>query len=127
MAALLAESEGVGEDQDGQEQADDLDGLFDGDNDEEEEYKEGDEEEERDVETEDIVLDLFGDVDDIENEEKDTKGKAGGGDASESLNRSKDDLQGLYQSSLCFTLFSLCCSLCLCSPLEPHVFLLQRS
>ncbi|GAA6219313.1 protein MCM10 homolog isoform X1 [Lates japonicus] len=93
LAALLAESEGVREDQDGQEQADDLDGLFDGDNDEEEEYKEGVEEEERDVETEDIVLDLFGDVDDIENEEKDSKGKAGGGDTSESLNRSKDDLQ----------------------------------
>ncbi|XP_071358181.1 protein MCM10 homolog isoform X2 [Trachinotus anak] len=93
LTALLAESEGVEEDQGGQEQADDLDGLFDDDNDEEEEYKEGVEEEGRDVETEDTLSGLFGDVDDIENEEKDTKGKASGGEASESLNRSKEDLQ----------------------------------
>uniref|UniRef100_A0A3B4UPG8 Protein MCM10 homolog n=1 Tax=Seriola dumerili TaxID=41447 RepID=A0A3B4UPG8_SERDU len=93
LTALLAESEGVAEDQGSQEQADDLDGLFDDDNDEEEEYKEGVEEEGGDVEAEDTVSDLFGDVDDIENEEKDTKGKASGGEASESLNRSKEDLQ----------------------------------
>lgn len=70
-----------------------MDGLFDNDNDEEEDYKEGVEEEGRDVETED-VSDLFGDVDDIENEEKDTKGKESGGDACESLDRSREDLQG---------------------------------
>ncbi|KAF1372538.1 hypothetical protein PFLUV_G00266540 [Perca fluviatilis] len=87
LTALLAESEGVGEEQGGQEQADDLDGLFDADNDEEEEYKEGVEEEGRDV------SDLFGDVEDIENEEKDTKRKESGGEACESLDRSKEDLQ----------------------------------
>lgn len=89
LTALLAESEGVGEEQGGQEQADDLDGLFDADNDEEEEYKEGVEEEGRDV------SDLFGDVGDIENEEKDTKRKESDGEACESLDRSKEDLQGL--------------------------------
>ncbi|XP_044042345.1 protein MCM10 homolog isoform X2 [Siniperca chuatsi] len=93
LTALLAESEGVGEEQDSQEQADDLDGLFDDDNDEEEEYKEGVEEEGQDGATEDAVSDLFGDVDDIENEEKDTKRKESGGEACESLDRSKEDLQ----------------------------------
>ncbi|KAM9334611.1 protein MCM10 homolog [Symphorus nematophorus] len=90
LTALLAESEGVVEEQDGpeQEQADDLDGLFDDDNDEEEEYKDGAEEEGQDAETKDSVSDLFGDVDDIENEEKDTKGKENG-----SPDRSKEDLQ----------------------------------
>ncbi|KAG7215877.1 hypothetical protein INR49_021858 [Caranx melampygus] len=80
LTALLAESEGAGEDQDNQHQTDDLDGLFDDDN-EEEEYKEG-------VEEEDMVSDLFGDVDDIENEEKATEGEA-----SEKLNRSQEELQ----------------------------------
>ncbi|XP_040886150.1 protein MCM10 homolog isoform X3 [Toxotes jaculatrix] len=93
LTALLAENEGVEEDQESQEQADDLDGLFDDDNDEEEEYKEGVEEEGRAVETEDTVSELFGDVDDIENEDKDTKGKANGEEVSESLNRSQEDLQ----------------------------------
>ncbi|CAK6959875.1 protein MCM10 homolog [Scomber scombrus] len=90
LTSLLAESEGVEEEQDGQQQADDLDALFD--NDEEEEYKEG--AEEQDVEkTEDELLDLFGDVDDIENEELDAKEKESGGQACESLNKSKEDLQ----------------------------------
>ncbi|KAM7377984.1 hypothetical protein PAMA_013070 [Pampus argenteus] len=91
LTALLDESEGVREEQDGQQQADDLDGLFD--NDEEEEYKEGAEEERQDVEPEDELLDLFGDVDDIENEDRDVKGKGSEGEARESLNRSKEDLQ----------------------------------
>lgn len=95
MTALLAESEGVVEEQDTREQADDLDGLFDDDNDEGEEYKEGIEEEGRDVEAE--VSDLFGDVDDIENEEKDTTSKESG-----VLDRSKEDLQGLCWSLICF-------------------------
>ncbi|XP_069013055.1 protein MCM10 homolog isoform X1 [Embiotoca jacksoni] len=89
LTALLAENEGVDEEQDHQEQVDDLDALFDEDN-EEEEYKEGTEEEEqgqRVADTEDVVSELFGDVDDIENEETDSKGKEGGGD------RSKEDLQ----------------------------------
>lgn len=102
MTALLAESEGVGEEQDDQQQADDLDGLFD--NDEEEEYKEDAEEEGQDVEAEDALLDLFGDVDDIENEERETKGKQSGGEVCESLNRSKEDLQGLCCSSFTFNL-----------------------
>ena len=94
MTALLAESEGVVEDQGGQEQADDLDALFDDDSNEEEEYKEGTEEEERNAGTDDVVSDLFGDVDDIENEEKDTTGKSSGAEA-----KSKKDLQGLCHSS----------------------------
>ncbi|XP_041819824.1 protein MCM10 homolog [Chelmon rostratus] len=93
LMALLAESEGIGDDQDSQQPADDLDGLFDNDNEEEEEYKDGVEEEGQDVGTEGTVLDLFGDVDDIENEEKDTKGKESGGKTCESLDRSKEDLQ----------------------------------
>ncbi|KAK5849109.1 hypothetical protein PBY51_008777 [Eleginops maclovinus] len=40
----------------------------------------------QDVESEDVMSDLFGDVDDIENEGEDTKGN-------ESLNKSKEDLQ----------------------------------
>ncbi|XP_042367369.1 protein MCM10 homolog isoform X2 [Plectropomus leopardus] len=93
LTELLAESEAVGEEQGSQQQADDLDDLFDGDDDEEEEYKEGAEEEGRGVETEDAVSDLFGDVDDIENEEKDTKRKESGGEACESMDTSKEDLQ----------------------------------
>ncbi|TKS91116.1 Protein MCM10 -like protein [Collichthys lucidus] len=94
LTALLVESEGVGDEQDGQEQADDLDGLFDDGDDDEGEYKDGiEEEEERDVQTEDAVSDLFGDVDDIENEDKDAEVKGSGGEASESLNKSKEDLQ----------------------------------
>ncbi|XP_034719250.1 protein MCM10 homolog isoform X2 [Etheostoma cragini] len=87
LTALLAESEGVDEEQGGQEQADNLDDLFDADNDEEEDYKEGVEEEGRDV------SDHFGDVADIETEEEDTKRKESGGEACESLDRSKEDLQ----------------------------------
>uniref|UniRef100_A0A673B2U3 Protein MCM10 homolog n=1 Tax=Sphaeramia orbicularis TaxID=375764 RepID=A0A673B2U3_9TELE len=79
LTALIEESEGIGG-----EQADDLDGLFDEDNDE---YKDGIEE------TEDTVSDLFGDVDDIENEESNTQGKEGAEEVSETLNKSKEDLQ----------------------------------
>ncbi|XP_060936301.1 protein MCM10 homolog [Limanda limanda] len=88
LTALLAESEDVVEEQGGQEQKDDLEALFDDDNNEEEEYKEGIEEEERNAGTEGVVSDLFGDVDDIENEEKDTTGKSSGAEA-----KSKKDLQ----------------------------------
>lgn len=90
LTALLAESEGIGEEQESQEQADDLDGLFDEENDEE--YKEGVEEEEHNV---DEMLELFGDVDDIKQEEKDKESE---GDR-ENLNKSKEDLQGLLMYS----------------------------
>lgn len=132
LTALLDESEGVGEEQGGQEQADDLDGLFDAnDDDEEEEYKEGIEEDGRDVEGED-ALDLFGDVDDIENEEKDTKGKESGGDARESLDRSNEDLQGSCCCSLSgLLLVDVKCNLVacwlMCSPVELYAFPPQRS
>ncbi|XP_029317997.1 protein MCM10 homolog isoform X2 [Cottoperca gobio] len=82
LTALLAESEGVGGEEGRQEQADDLDGLFDADDEDNEEYNEGIEEEGRNVQTEDVVSDLSGDVD----EEKDAK-------RSESLDRSKENLQ----------------------------------
>lgn len=96
LTALLAENEGIGEQQGGQEeQADDLEGLFDDDNDEGEEYKDG---VEGDAEREDSVSELFGDVDDIEHEEKE-----GAGEACESLDRSKEDLQGFSCCGLSFT------------------------
>uniref|UniRef100_A0A8C2ZMB7 Protein MCM10 homolog n=1 Tax=Cyclopterus lumpus TaxID=8103 RepID=A0A8C2ZMB7_CYCLU len=102
LTALLAESEGVHGEQGRQEQADDLDGLFDADGDEEDEYKEGVEEEGPVVRTEDAVSDLFGEVDDIEKEEQDAKRKGSGEEACESLNRSRVDLQGC----IFFTIFS---------------------
>lgn len=79
LTALLEESEGVGQQQ--ENVADGLDGLFDDDTDGEE-YKEGLEE------TEDQMMELFGPVDDIVEEEKNK-------DAQETLNKSKEDLQGL--------------------------------
>lgn len=98
MTALLAENEGIGEQQGGQEeQADDLEGLFDDDNDEGEEYKDGIEE---DAEKDDSMSELFGDVDDIEHEETDTKEKESAGEVCESLDRSREDLQGLCCCSL---------------------------
>ncbi|XP_034019732.1 protein MCM10 homolog [Thalassophryne amazonica] len=84
LTALLAESEGVGE-----EQVDDLEGLFEADTDEEEEYKDGVEDESRDVTSEGAVSDLFGDVDDIRAEETDDRQED-----LERLNRSKEELQG---------------------------------
>ncbi|KAM6961558.1 protein MCM10 homolog [Tautogolabrus adspersus] len=87
LTALLAESEGVREDP---EQEDDLDGLFDDDNNEGEEYKEG-AEERSDLGEGDSVSELFGDVDDIENEV--TKEKESEGGKCESLDRSKEDIQ----------------------------------
>lgn len=90
LTALLAESEGVGEQQDNREQSDNLEDLFDDEYDEEgEEYRDGIEEEVPDKKTEDA--DLFGDVDDIENEDKETKGK----EACKNLDMSREDLQGL--------------------------------
>ncbi|XP_054911640.1 protein MCM10 homolog [Poeciliopsis prolifica] len=81
LTALLDESEEAGK-----PQADDLDGLFDEDKGDEEEYKE-------DGEGTDAVSELFGDVEDIENEEKDVKGEASEGDSRPNLDRSKEDLQ----------------------------------
>ncbi|XP_029016219.1 protein MCM10 homolog isoform X2 [Betta splendens] len=88
LTALLAENEGIGEEQDSQEQAEDLDGLFDDDNDEEEEYKEGVEEEGGDD-----LAELFGNVDDIKNEEDGSVEKVNGGEPGENHNKSKEDLQ----------------------------------
>ncbi|XP_035466478.1 protein MCM10 homolog [Scophthalmus maximus] len=105
LTALLEESEGVGEkDRYGLEREDDLDGLFDDDGGEEE-YKEGVEEEEgRAAGTEeDAVSELFGDVDDIEHEEKVTKGKASGAEAGsnealqEELRQMQEQMQRLQQ------------------------------
>lgn len=99
LTALLVESEGIGEKKDSQDV--DLDGLFDDSNDDEEEYNDGIEEESKGVDTEEPLSDLFGDVDDIESEEKEkfTKGEEGG-EVCKSLDRSKEDLQGLWHCSL---------------------------
>ncbi|XP_038157970.1 protein MCM10 homolog [Cyprinodon tularosa] len=86
LTALLEENENAGEVRGNGEPADDLDGLFDED---EEEYNEGSEEEAAAKEKE--VSELFGDVDDIEQE--DEKGKGGERDAGEDLNGSKEDLR----------------------------------
>lgn len=94
LTALLEESESVREEQDPEEQEDDLDGLFDEDNNEDEEYKDGLEGEGQEVGSGDSVSELFGDVEDIENEE--TKGKKSMRRYSKSLDRSKEDLQGLF-------------------------------
>lgn len=97
MTALLAESEGVGDEQDNQEQSDNLEDLFDDEyEDGEEEYRDGIEEEVQDTKTEDAVSDLFGDVDDIESEDKQTKEK----EACQNRDMSKEDLQGLSCCSL---------------------------
>ncbi|KAM4523219.1 protein MCM10 homolog isoform 2-T2 [Fundulus diaphanus] len=88
LTALLAENEDAGDVRGGQEQADDLDGLFDED-DKDEEYKEGSE----GAAPEDVASHLFGDLDDIESEEKDAEGKGSGPEARDDLNSSKEDLQ----------------------------------
>ncbi|KAM9328370.1 uncharacterized protein KZ484_019713 [Pholidichthys leucotaenia] len=80
LTTLLDDSEGVGEDQGSQEDTEDLDGLLDEDTDGEE-YKEGVDE--------DVVSDLFGDVDDITKEEEEDKAKS----SCENSNKSKEDLQ----------------------------------
>ncbi|XP_047431058.1 protein MCM10 homolog isoform X2 [Mugil cephalus] len=99
LLALLAENEGIGGEPEGkkqqqqQEEADDLDDLFDEENGEEEEYKDGIDEEQRNVQAEDEVSNLFGDVDDIENDQEDAGGQESRGEACEEMNRSQVDLQ----------------------------------
>ncbi|XP_028306188.1 protein MCM10 homolog isoform X2 [Gouania willdenowi] len=79
LTALLDESEGAVEERGSQEGADDLNGLFDEDEDEEAEYKEG-------LEEEEVLSELLGDVEDIKEEEKAAEGAAG-------ESRSKEELQ----------------------------------
>uniref|UniRef100_A0A3Q2XX21 Protein MCM10 homolog n=1 Tax=Hippocampus comes TaxID=109280 RepID=A0A3Q2XX21_HIPCM len=81
LTALMAENEGRGEEQK-QQQADDFDDLFDNDD---------EDEEGRDVEPEDELTELFGDVDDIRKEEQ--VAQENKSEASESLNRSQEELQ----------------------------------
>lgn len=100
MTALLTESEGVGGDVDTEEQEnnpleqeEDFDSLFDDDN-EEEEYRESVEEDGQHPGAGDEVSGLFGDVDDIEIEEEAQKN--GSEEERETLNKSREDLQGLF-------------------------------
>ncbi|XP_068611129.1 protein MCM10 homolog [Brachionichthys hirsutus] len=81
LTALLLESEGVEAGPSGQQQEDDLDRLFDDDDDDD------------DNDEEDTVPGLFGDVDDIENEQRDSKGNQDGGEGSNNLDMSREDLQ----------------------------------
>lgn len=99
MTALLTESEGVGgefdtEEQENKlsEQEEDFDSLFDDDN-EEEEYKESAEEDGQ-TGAGDEVSGLFGDVDDLEIEEEAQKN--GSEEECKTLNKSREDLQGLF-------------------------------
>lgn len=101
MTALLTESEGVGGEDDPEEQEnnpseqeEDFESLFDDDN-EEEEYKESVEEDDgQDTGAGDDVSALFGDVDDLEIEEEAQKN--GSEEECKTLNKSREDLQGLF-------------------------------
>lgn len=101
LTSLLEESEGAGEEKCSQEQIDDLDGLFDDDGDEEEEYKEGSDEEEQvkvqAAATDDEMLDLFGDVDDIDAQEQDTKQRESGGETSKSNQELQEELRRMQE------------------------------
>lgn len=101
LTALLTESEGVGDEVDTEqqeanplEQEEDFDSLFDDDNNEEEEYKESVEEDGQHVGAEDQRSDLFGDVDDIEIEEEAKENDSK--EECKTLNKSREDLQGLF-------------------------------
>lgn len=83
----MAENQDGQDAEDGTEPLDDLEALFDEDN-EEDEYKEGGEEEERRDAKAEEILELFGDVDE---EEGDSAGAA----ADKSVASSSQDLQGL--------------------------------
>lgn len=105
MTALLTESEGVGDEVDTEEQEnnpseqeEDFDSLFDDDN-EEEEYKESIEEDGQHTAAGDEVSGLFGDVDDIDIEIEEEAQKNGSEEECKTLNKSREDLQGLF---LCF-------------------------
>ncbi|CAL1568710.1 unnamed protein product [Knipowitschia caucasica] len=92
LTALLEESEGVEEQQHQQDQdqgqADDLDNLFDEENDGEE-YKEDAEE------TKDQLSELFGDVEDVEDvEQEENKSKE---DLQDELKRMQEEMQKLQQ------------------------------
>ncbi|KAJ8373521.1 hypothetical protein SKAU_G00041010 [Synaphobranchus kaupii] len=101
LTSLLAENEAEERDSgDAQDEADDLDGLFD--NDDEEEFDEGlDEDEEGDGAVQHGASALFGDVDDLEEEEEegDEEEQSSGprrnlsGKANDSLDKSKEDLE----------------------------------
>lgn len=100
MTALLAESEGLGDEVDAEEREnhplegeEDFDSLFDGAS-EEDEYKESAEEDGQRTGAGDDVSDLFGDVDDLEIEEGAKRN--GGGEERKALNKSREDLQGLF-------------------------------
>ncbi|XP_068163316.1 protein MCM10 homolog isoform X2 [Antennarius striatus] len=93
LMALLNDSNPVGEGPNSTAHEDDLDGLFDADNDEEEVYKDGIEEEVQGMAAKDAVSGLFGDVDDIEDEVRDSSRNQGGGKESTSRDMSREDLQ----------------------------------
>lgn len=101
LTELLIESEGVGDEVDTEEQEanpteqeEDFDSLFDDDNDGEEEYKENVEEEGQHMGTEHELSHLFGDVDDIVIEEEAKKNDSK--EECKTLNKSREDLQGLF-------------------------------
>lgn len=95
LTALLTESEGVGgeQEQNPLEQEEDFDSLFDDDN-EEDEYRESGEEDGQRPGAGDDVSGLFGDVDDVEIEEEAQKN--GSEEECKTLNKSREDLQGLF-------------------------------
>lgn len=97
LTQLLIESEGVGDEVDTEEQEEDFDSLFDEANNGEEEYKESVEEEGQHLGTENELLDLFGDVEDIVIEEEVKKNDSK--KECKTLDKSREDLQGLCLSS----------------------------
>ncbi|CAL8318390.1 unnamed protein product [Lota lota] len=92
LTSLLAENEGVEVPHVQKSSVDDLDDLFDNDDDDDVEYEDGIGEEEGGGK-EDVVSDLFGNVDDIEDEETESEQQAADAEDHDSLNKSKEDLQ----------------------------------
>ncbi|KAJ8006906.1 hypothetical protein DPEC_G00112070 [Dallia pectoralis] len=94
LTALLAENEGEQEQQANREVEDNLDDLFDNDEDDEEEYRDGVEpNEDLNRAKEDRALALFGDVADIEAKDKEANTQLAGEKALNNLNKSQEDLQ----------------------------------
>ncbi|CAL8328318.1 unnamed protein product [Boreogadus saida] len=91
LTSLLDENEDVEDPHVQKSSVDDLDDLFDNDDDDVE-YEDGIAAEKAGGK-DDVVTDLFGDVDDIEDEETEGEQQAADAEDDDSLNKSKEDLQ----------------------------------
>ena len=96
LTSLLDENEDVVDPHVQKSSVDDFDDLFDNDDDDVE-YEDGIAAEKAGGK-DDVVTDLFGDVDDIEDEDTEGEQQAADAEDDDSLNKSKEDLQGLFSS-----------------------------